>query len=67
MARATGTSRTGSSVRETRTVSPMPSASRAPMPMALFTRPSTPLPASVTPRWKGWSKPSTAMRAASRR
>ena len=37
----------------TRMVSPMPSARSAPMPMALLIRPSSPSPASVTPRWSG--------------
>ena len=50
---ATGISCTASSVSETRTVSPMPSASSEPMPMALLMRPSSPSPASVTPRWIG--------------
>eukprot|EP00966_Prymnesium_polylepis_P150197 3469441-Prymnesium_polylepis.1 len=36
----------GSSVRDTRMVSPKPSASRAPIPMADFMRPSSPSPAS---------------------
>eukprot|EP00967_Tisochrysis_lutea_P141325 scaffold259544_cov26-Tisochrysis_lutea.AAC.3 len=43
----------GSSVSETRMVSPRPSAKSAPMPMADFMRPSSPSPASVTPRWSG--------------
>mmetsp|Transcript_43718 Transcript_43718/g.98633 ORF Transcript_43718/g.98633 Transcript_43718/m.98633 type:complete len:254 (+) Transcript_43718:523-1284(+) len=43
----------GSSVRETRIVSPMPSRSRAPMPTADLIRPSAPPPASVTPRCRG--------------
>lgn len=43
----------GSSVKETRIVSPRPSMSSAPMPIALFIRPSSPSPASVTPRCKG--------------
>ena len=51
--KATGTSSTGSSVSETRIVSPIPSSSRAPMPMADLIRPSSPSPASVTPRWNG--------------
>ena len=51
--RATGISASGSSDSETRMVSPMPSVSRAPMPTALLMRPSSPSPASVTPRWRG--------------
>jgi len=43
----------GASVNETRMVSPSPSSSKAPMPTALLMRPSSPSPASVTPRWKG--------------
>mmetsp|Transcript_14679 Transcript_14679/g.35001 ORF Transcript_14679/g.35001 Transcript_14679/m.35001 type:complete len:204 (-) Transcript_14679:1493-2104(-) len=43
----------GSSVSETLIVSPMPSCSSAPMPMALLMRPSSPSPASVTPRCMG--------------
>ena len=39
-----------SSVSETRIVSPSPSQSSEPMPMALLMRPSSPSPASVTPR-----------------
>mmetsp|Transcript_12578 Transcript_12578/g.25129 ORF Transcript_12578/g.25129 Transcript_12578/m.25129 type:complete len:381 (+) Transcript_12578:303-1445(+) len=46
-------SNSGSSVSETRTVSPSPSASSVPMPMADFIRPSSPSPASVTPRCRG--------------
>jgi hypothetical protein len=40
-------------VSETRIVSPMPSSSSAPMPIALLMRPSSPSPASVTPMWNG--------------
>ena len=40
-------------VRDTRMVSPMPSASSAPMPTADLTMPSLGVPASVTPRWSG--------------
>src|SRR5919106_1491128 len=40
-----------SSVSETRIVSPNPSHSKEPMPMALLIRPSSPSPASVTPKW----------------
>mmetsp|Transcript_4178 Transcript_4178/g.10643 ORF Transcript_4178/g.10643 Transcript_4178/m.10643 type:complete len:276 (-) Transcript_4178:1111-1938(-) len=46
-------SNSGSSVSETRTVSPRPSARRVPMPTADFILPSSPSPASVTPRWRG--------------
>mmetsp|Transcript_31490 Transcript_31490/g.75224 ORF Transcript_31490/g.75224 Transcript_31490/m.75224 type:complete len:365 (-) Transcript_31490:980-2074(-) len=46
-------SNSGSSVSETRTVSPSPSARSVPMPTADFIRPSSPSPASVTPRWRG--------------
>ena len=53
MPRATGTSRTGSSVSETRIVSPSPSSRSEPIPMALLMRPSSASPASVTPTWKG--------------
>ena len=41
---------TEGSVRLTRIVSPIPSARRAPMPMALLIRAGSPDPASVTPR-----------------
>ena len=51
--RATGISHSGSSLSDTRMVSPMPSVSKAPMPTALLMRPSSPSPASVTPRCKG--------------
>ena len=53
IARATGISYTLSSVSETRIVSPSPSSSSEPMPIALLMRPSSPSPASVTPRWSG--------------
>mmetsp|Transcript_13250 Transcript_13250/g.28004 ORF Transcript_13250/g.28004 Transcript_13250/m.28004 type:complete len:255 (-) Transcript_13250:676-1440(-) len=46
-------SNSGSSVSDTRIVSPNPSSRSAPMPMALFMRPSSPSPASVTPRCSG--------------
>mmetsp|Transcript_4919 Transcript_4919/g.11926 ORF Transcript_4919/g.11926 Transcript_4919/m.11926 type:complete len:220 (+) Transcript_4919:913-1572(+) len=46
-------SSSGSSVRETRMVSPSPSRRRLPMPIADFMRPSSPSPASVTPRCIG--------------
>ena len=41
------------SVSETRIVSPSPSQSSEPIPMALLIRPSSPSPASVTPKWIG--------------
>ena len=50
---ATGISASGSSDRLTRMVSPMPSVRRAPIPTALFILPSSPSPASVTPRCSG--------------
>lgn len=53
MALATGISCMASSVSETLMVSPMPSERRDPMPMADLMRPSSPSPASVTPRWMG--------------
>mmetsp|Transcript_105233 Transcript_105233/g.297816 ORF Transcript_105233/g.297816 Transcript_105233/m.297816 type:complete len:357 (-) Transcript_105233:26-1096(-) len=43
----------GSSVRDTRIVSPIPSSSSAPIPTADLMRPSGPPPASVTPRCSG--------------
>ena len=49
----TGISCHGSSVSETRTVSPKPSARSEPMPMADLMRASSPSPASVTPRCSG--------------
>ena len=48
------TSSTGSAVRDTRMVSPMPRWSKLPMPMADFTRPIRAVPASVTPRCRGY-------------
>ena len=51
--RATGISHSGSSESDTRMVSPMPSVSNAPIPKALLIRPSSPSPASVTPRCSG--------------
>ena len=50
---ATGISATGSSVRDTRMVSPKPSRRREPIPIALLIRASSPSPASVTPKWRG--------------
>ena len=47
---ATGSSFSGASVRDTLTVLPMPSESRADMPTADLIRPASPFPASVTPR-----------------
>ena len=51
--KATGISASGSSLNETLIVSPIPSASNAPIPTALFILPSSPSPASVTPRCNG--------------
>ena len=56
--RATGISFSGASDRLTRIVSPMPSQSRAPIPTALFILPSSPSPASVTPKCSGNAIPS---------
>ena len=53
MSNATRTSSTGSVESETRIVSPMPSASSEPMPMADLTAPVSSVPASVTPRCSG--------------
>ena len=53
MSKQTGISSVGSAASETRIVSPMPSASRMPMPMALRTVPARGVPASVTPRCSG--------------
>ena len=53
MSQATRTSSTGSAVRETRMVSPMPSESRAPNAIALLTVPCRVVPASVTPMCRG--------------
>ena len=54
ISQATSTSLTGSAVRETRSVSPMPSTRSAPMPTALLIAPVKGMPASVTPRWSGY-------------
>src|SRR5207253_10702284 len=51
---ATFTSSTGSAVRLTRIVSPIPSASSAPRPIALLIAPVDGGPASVTPRCSGY-------------
>ena len=51
--RATGISFSDGSVSETLIVSPKPSQSKAPIPTALFIRPSSSLPASVTPKCRG--------------
>ena len=48
-------SSTGSPVKDTLIVSPIPSARSAPIPMADFTVPIPGVPASVTPRWSGYS------------
>ena len=50
MSMAAAASGSGSPVRETRTVSPMPCNSSAPMPTALLMCPAPGSPASVTPR-----------------
>ena len=50
---AARTSSTGSAVRLTRTVSPMPRHKRPPIPMADFKMPMVGVPASVTPRCRG--------------
>ena len=47
---AAGISNSGSSVNDTRIVSPIPSVSKVPMPNADFILPSSPSPASVTPK-----------------
>ena len=47
---ATGISNSGSSVRETLTVSPIPSSSKVPIPTEDLILPSSPSPASVTPK-----------------
>ena len=51
----TFTSRSGSSVSDTRIVSPMPSESRMPSATDERTVPGRNVPASVTPRWSGQS------------
>ena len=51
--RATRTSSSGSPTSETRMVSPIPSARRMPMPIALLMLPVSTGPASVSPRWSG--------------
>ena len=53
IALAATTSRTGSAVRETRIVSPMPRHSRPPMPMADLMVPIYSVPVSVTPTCSG--------------
>ena len=47
------TSLTGSSDREIRTVSPIPSSSKVPNPIDDFMLPGIKPPASVTPKWSG--------------
>ena len=54
-----------SSVRLTRMVSPIPSASRVPIPTADLIAPVKAVPASVTPRWNGYGTRSASMRYAS--
>ena len=56
------TSRTGSAVKETRIVSPMPSHRSVPMPTADCIVPFHSVPVSVTPRCSGYGKHSAAMR-----
>src|SRR5262245_27148722 len=51
----TRTSSVGSAESETRMVSPIPSLSSAPSPTADLIVPTPGVPASVTPRWKGYS------------
>ena len=53
IAMPTETSRTGSAVRETRIVSPMPSESSVPIPTADWMVPFHSVPVSVTPRCRG--------------
>ena len=65
--RATGISHSGSSESDTLMVSPSPSVSRAPMPTALLTRPSSPSPASVTPRCRGKCMSSRSIASTRRR
>ena len=69
--RPASTSTTGSAVRDTRMVSPMPSRSSEPMPAADFISPSRSVPASVTPNEagnrrrravRGWPRPWCARR-----
>ena len=61
---ATSTSFTGSAVSETRSVSPMPSASSEPIPTALLIAPANSVPASVTPRWSGYGTFAASIRYA---
>src|SRR5436190_73842 len=61
---ATSTSFTGSAVSETRIVSPMPSMSRAPIPTALLIEPANGVPASVTPRCRGYGTRAASIRYA---
>ena len=53
MSLAASISLTGSSVRETRIVSPIPSHKSEPIPTADLMSPIRSVPASVTPRWSG--------------
>ncbi|MNR02294.1 hypothetical protein D3C85_1181390 [compost metagenome] len=55
MSKPTFTSSTGSAASEMRMVSPMPSTSSMPSPMADFTAPARKPPASVMPRCSGCS------------
>ena len=50
---ATGDSNSGSSVKDTLIVSPIPSSRSVPIPIADLILPSSPSPASVTPKWRG--------------
>ena len=50
---ATGDSNSGSSVKDTLIVSPIPSSRSVPIPIADLILPSSPYPASVTPKWRG--------------
>ena len=50
---ATGISSSGSSVKETRIVSPIPSSNNEPIPIEDLTLPGIPSPASVTPKCNG--------------
>ena len=52
----------GSAVSEMRIVSPMPSMSRLPTPMALLIEPLAGVPASVTPRCSGYGTFSESIR-----
>ena len=53
MSKPTLISSTGSAAKDTRNVSPIPSANNIPNPMADFTAPARAPPASVIPKCKG--------------